>query len=101
MRGRAVAETVGSLVDKIIIVELKIFHMQAQADRDGADQEFRDRCLARVDALKSQRDALADEVTALAGDLVSGRVVPQVFRQFKMYNDPSYRRGTSSKPTTP
>jgi hypothetical protein len=86
-----VAETVGWLADKISIVELKIFHMQEQADRKDAAPEFRARCLERVAVLKTQRDDLAAELAELLAGIASGRVVPKVYRQFKMYNDPAYR----------
>ena len=42
--------------------------------------------------MEMQRNDLADELTKLLGDIASGRVVPKVYRQFKMYNDPAYRR---------
>ncbi|HEU4564832.1 MAG TPA: DUF4254 domain-containing protein [Gemmatimonadaceae bacterium] len=87
------AETVGWLADKISIMELKIYHMQEQADRADAAQEFRERCLQRVAVLRMQRDDLAAELTQLLDDIASGRVVPKVYRQFKMYNDPQYRSG--------
>jgi hypothetical protein len=87
-----VAETVGSLVDKISIVELKIYHMREQGERADATPDFRDRCRERLEVLRMQRDDLGDELTTLLGDLASGRVVPKVYRQFKMYNDPQYRR---------
>lgn len=86
------AETVGSLVDKISIMELKIYHMQEQAERDDADAAFRERCLERVSVLRMQRDDLAAELGTLLADIAAGRVVPKVYRQFKMYNDPQYRR---------
>jgi hypothetical protein len=86
-----VAETVGWLADKIGIIELKIFHMQEQSDRKDAKPEFRARCLERVAVLKTQRDDLAAEMTELLAGIASGRVVPKVYRQFKMYNDPAYR----------
>jgi uncharacterized coiled-coil DUF342 family protein len=86
------AETVGSLVDKITIIELKIFHMQEQARRDDVTAEFRDRCAQRLDVMREQRDDLAAEVTRLVADMSAGRVRPKVYRQFKMYNDPQYRR---------
>jgi hypothetical protein len=38
-----------------------------------------------------QRDDLAAELTQLVSDVVAGRTVPKVYRQFKMYNDPQYR----------
>lgn len=86
------AETVGSLADKISIMELKIYHMREQAEREDAAPEFRAQCADRVAVLRMQRDDLAEELTTLLGDLASGRVVPKVYRQFKMYNDPRYRR---------
>jgi hypothetical protein len=86
-----VAETVGSLADKLSIVELKIYHMQEQADRADAAPEFRTRCLDRASVLRTQRDDLAEELATLLADIASGRVVPKVYRQFKMYNDPQYR----------
>jgi hypothetical protein len=88
---RAVAETVGWLADKLSIVELKIYHMQEQADRRDATPEFRERCSGRLEVLRLQRDDLAAELTQLFADVVAGRVVPKVYRQFKMYNDPQYR----------
>ena len=91
------AETVGSLVDKITIIELKIYHMAEQAQRDDATPEFRARCNDRLDVMREQRDDLAAEVTRLVADMAGGRVVPKVYRQFKMYNDPQYRRPGSDK----
>lgn len=88
------AETVGWLADKISIVELKIYHMQEQATRADVAAEFREHCERRVAVLRLQRDDLADELTTLLQDITSGRVVPKVYRQFKMYNDPQYRPPT-------
>jgi hypothetical protein len=86
-----VAETVGWLVDKITIIELKIFHMREQAERTDVDAEFRARCEARLAVMREQRDDLAAEVSTLLRDMAGGRVVPKVYRQFKMYNDPQYK----------
>lgn len=91
-RGRGVAETVGWLADKLSIVELKIYHMQEQAERKDVAPEFRERCEGRLEVLRLQRDDLAAELTQLLSDVTSGRVVPKVYRQFKMYNDPQYRQ---------
>ncbi|HEU0079507.1 MAG TPA: DUF4254 domain-containing protein, partial [Longimicrobiaceae bacterium] len=70
------AETVGSLVDKLSIVELKIYHMQEQADRADAAPEFRERCGERLAILRMQRDDLAEELSGLLRDIASGRTVP-------------------------
>jgi hypothetical protein len=86
---------VGWLADKISIMELKIYHMREQAERDDATPEFRVRCAERVAVLELQRDDLAEELTTLLADIAAGKVVPRVYRQFKMYNDPAYRSGGS------
>ena len=90
------AETIGSIVDKITIIELKIYHMREQAQRDDVDAAFRERCALRLEVMREQRDDLARELTQLASDIGGGRVVPKVYRQFKMYNDPQYRRAQKS-----
>jgi uncharacterized protein DUF4254 len=87
-----VAETVGSLIDKITIIELKIYHMREQAAREDAAADFRARCESRLEVMREQRDDLATELTQLVSDMSGGRVMPKVYRQFKMYNDPQYRR---------
>ena len=90
------AETVGWLVDKITIIELKIYHMREQAERPDATPEFRERCEARVAVMREQRDDLAKEITKLIADMAGGRVIPKVYRQFKMYNDPQYTKPKAS-----
>ncbi len=90
------AETIGWLVDKISIIELKIYHMREQAERTDRPEEFRAQCNARLEVMREQRDDLAAELTKLVGDIAAGRVVPKVYRQFKMYNDPQYRAGGGS-----
>jgi hypothetical protein len=85
------AETIGWLSDKLSIVELKRYHMREQAERADATDEFRTQCAQKLEVLTMQRDDLAEELGQLLVDIASGRVVPKVYRQFKMYNDPKYR----------
>lgn len=92
------AETVGWLVDKITIIELKIYHMREQAQRTDVTPEFRERCDARIAVMHEQRDDLSAELTKLIADMAGGRVVPKVYRQFKMYNDPQYKSPATAKP---
>lgn len=87
------AETVGSLADKLSIVELKIYHMREQAERTDRSPGFRETCEKNLAVLREQRDDLAGELSELLGDILEGRVVPKVYRQFKMYNDPKYQQG--------
>lgn len=85
------AETVGWLADKISIMELKIWHMREQSERQDATVEFRAQCTERLAVLQLQRDDLAAELTVLLGEIAAGRVTPKVYRQFKMYNDPRFK----------
>ena len=66
------ADTVGSLADKLSIMELKIYHMREQAERADAAADFRAKCADRVRVLEQQRDDLADELAALLEGLASG-----------------------------
>lgn len=85
------AETVGWLADKLSIVELKRYHMHEQVGRRDVSDDFRAQCEDKLAVLTMQRDDLAAELTQLLTDIAAGRVVPKVYRQFKMYNDPKYR----------
>ena len=87
------AETVGSLVDKITILELKRFHMAEQVERVDASVDHRDACKKRLAVLTEQRDDLAAELETLLKDVLAGRRELKVYRQYKMYNDPKYRSG--------
>ncbi len=85
------AETIGSLVDKISIVQLKVFHMQKQVERTDASVEHTQLCKQRLEILTMQRNDLAQELSDLSEAVLSGQKTMKVYRQFKMYNDPSYR----------
>lgn len=85
------AETVGSLADKISIIQLKIFHMRAQLERTDATPEHKAACSGKLEVMAVQLKDLEDELTQLAADVVSGKVRLKIYRQFKMYNDPRYR----------
>lgn len=89
------AETMGSLIDKICIAELKIFHMQEQVDRSDASPEHRNACSQRLIILKNQRDDLALELDELMRAWRNGHWKPKIYRQFKMYNDPRYKAAQS------
>jgi len=85
------AETIGSLIDKISIFELKIYHMEEQVHRDDASPQHRDLCKQRLEILKQQRDDLVEELSELYADVKKGKIKIKIYRQFKMYNDPSYK----------
>lgn len=84
-------ETVGSLIDKMSINELKIYHMTEQAERDDVSEEFRSDCFSRLGILKMQREDLKNELQQLMEDVVHARKKFKLYRQMKMYNDKKYK----------
>lgn len=85
------AETIGSLVDKLSIIELKIVHMREQLSRREAAQSHKDECTGRLRILGIQRQDLCRELDELIGDIARGRREMKIYRQYKMYNDPKYK----------
>jgi len=76
-------------VDRLSILALKIWHMREQVERDDADKEHRDKCAAKLDVLIEQQKDLALAIDQLLEDIEAGRKYMKVYRQMKMYNDPS------------
>lgn len=92
------AETLGSLTDKITILELKRYYMRRQTLRQDVDEAHRQQCQRKLEVLTQQRDDLVEEIDQLLQDVFSGRKTLKIYRQYKMYNDPKYR--LSSPPGT-
>lgn len=76
-------------VDRLSILALKIYHMQEQADRDDAQEEHRAKCAAKLQVLLEQQKDLSLAIDQLLEDIEAGRKYMKVYRQMKMYNDPS------------
>ena len=82
------SETVGSMVDRLSILSLKVHAMHQQTLRTDADEAHRSACAQRHRRLCEQRDDLASCLGALVADVRAGRAYFKIYRQFKMYNDP-------------
>jgi len=85
------AETVGSLVDKISIIQLKIYHFGEQLSRRDADNLHKKMVIGKIKVLKIQKKDLETELSELLKNLAEGKAKLKIYRQFKMYNDPKYR----------
>lgn len=73
--------------DRLSILALKIYHMQAEATRADADAAHRARCAGKLDVLLQQRADLTRAIDELLDDIGAGRKYMKVYRQMKMYND--------------
>lgn len=76
-------------VDRLSILALKIYHMREQAERTDATAEHREKCGAKLQVLLEQQRDLSLAINQLLDDIQAGRKYMKVYRQMKMYNDPS------------
>ena len=83
------SETAGSMIDRLSIVSLKIFHMRKQTLRTDVDQGHIDTCKQKLARLTEQRGDLQDCLDRLLDETGRGEAYFKVYRQFKMYNDPN------------
>ena len=85
----AATETPGAAIDRLSILELRRFHMREQIDRADATVEHREKAAARMVVLDMQRTHLMEALGRLLGEIFAGQRPLRVFRQMKMYNDPT------------
>jgi hypothetical protein len=81
------SETAGSMIDRLSILSLKIFHMRAETTRNDATEDHRAACREKLARLELQRQDLARCFGTLLENAAAGRAFWRVYRQFKMYND--------------
>ena len=74
---------------RLSILALKIWHMKEQTERTDAETEHIQRCQAKLDVLLEQQIDLSTAIDQLLEDIEAGRKYMKVYRQMKMYNDPS------------
>jgi hypothetical protein len=85
----AATETPGAAIDRLSILELRRYHMREQAERRDATEEHRAKAAGRLEILDLQREHLIAALDRLLGEIFAGERPLRVFRQMKMYNDPS------------
>ena len=83
------SETAGSMIDRLSILALKIFHMRQQTERADASADHIDACRQKLQRLITQRQDLASCLESLLADAQLGKAYYKVYHQFKKYNDPT------------
>ena len=76
-------------VDRLSILALKIYHMKEQVERPDATDEHRQKCEQKLKVLMEQQKDLSTAIDQLIDDIAAGRKYMKVYKQMKMYNDPS------------
>jgi hypothetical protein len=93
------SESPGLMIDRLSILALKIFHTREEAEREGAPAGHAERNKGRLAILEEQRGDLASCLDKLWSETLAGTRRFKLYRQLKMYNDPSLNPAIYSKKT--
>jgi hypothetical protein len=83
------SESPGLIIDRLSILSLKIYHTREETDRPGAPAGHTQRNLGRLAILEEQRADLAQCLDVLWSETMARTRRFKLYRQLKMYNDPS------------
>ena len=82
-------ETPGSVIDRLSILSLRVYHLREQLDRADVDAQHIQSVEKKIAVCLMQQDDLSNSLVELLHDIEAGRKRHRTYRQFKMYNDPT------------
>lgn len=82
-------ESIAWALDRLSILSLKLYHMGVQARRTDASESHINKCQRKLSVLQIQQQDLTQAINELMEDIENGNRIMKVYRQMKMYNDPS------------
>jgi hypothetical protein len=94
------SETPGLIIDRLSILSLKIYHTREEAERRHAPEGHSVRNRERLAVLEKQRRDLAGCLVDLWKEIESGARRFELYRQMKMYNDPTLNPAIYGKAET-
>ena len=74
-------------LDRLSILELKIYHMNIETNRLDASENHKSNCSLKLAVLIQQRDDLSTAIDELLDEISSGKKYMKTYKQMKMYND--------------
>ncbi|WP_420236084.1 DUF4254 domain-containing protein [Telmatobacter bradus] len=83
------SESPGLIIDRLSILALKIYHTREETLRRDAPTGHQERNQGRLAMLTEQRSDLAACLDELWSQTLAGNRRFKLYRQFKMYNDPT------------
>lgn len=87
--GKYNTETLGAAMDRLSILSLKMYHMQEETNREDAGAEHTKTCRDKLAVMAEQRRDLEQAILDVLEEYAQGKKTPKIYRQFKMYNDPT------------
>lgn len=76
-------------IDRLSILVLKIWHMEIETKRTDTNHEHIKKCNDKLAVLLEQKLDLMTSINQLLDDISKGKRIMKVYRQMKMYNDPT------------
>jgi hypothetical protein len=83
------SETPGSAIDRLSIMSLRVYHFEEQIERTDTEAGHRAMVDERLARCRLQQADLAQSLAELLTDIFTGRKLLKIYRQMKMYNDPT------------
>lgn len=83
------SESPAWIIDRLSILALKVHHMTEETLRTDASEEHIRTCTDKLAILLNQRTDLSTSLNELLLDIKNGTKYMKVYKQMKMYNDPS------------
>ena len=74
-------------LDRLSILELKIYHMRIEASRIDASENHKEKCSLKLEVLIQQREDLSLAIDELLDEISKGQKYMKTYKQMKMYND--------------
>lgn len=76
-------------IDRLSILALKIYHMRQEVERKDTTEQHKQQAMQKLNVLLTQQVDLSAAIEELLQDIESGHKYMKVYKQMKMYNDPS------------
>ena len=76
-------------IDRLSILQLKIYHMKAEVERADVSEDHKAKCEEKLKVLLEQNVDLCTAIDQLMECYKTGEKVMKVYKQMKMYNDPA------------
>ncbi|MGH9563342.1 MAG: DUF4254 domain-containing protein [Terracidiphilus sp.] len=83
------SESPGLIIDRLSILALRIYHTREEMERQDGPEGHAERNRARLEVLEQQCADLAGCLDGLWNETLSGARRFKLYRQLKMYNDPT------------
>lgn len=83
------SETIGSVIDRLSILALRVYHLEEQLERSDATADHHASVSRKLQVAQHQQRDLTQSLRELVDDVLAGRKRHTTYRQMKMYNDPS------------